>query len=61
MAWNVVYGGRAIQDTIPGGLPEHPRLLDCSHDDGGAVGTVTVLRPHGPGAKGTHGRGDRDR
>lgn len=49
VAWNVVYNGHTIQDTIPGGVPRHERLLDCSYDDGGAVGTVTIVRPHGRG------------
>jgi hypothetical protein len=51
VAWNVVYNGRTIQDTMPGGLPKHARLRDCSYDDGGAVGTVTIVKPRGHAAQ----------
>jgi hypothetical protein len=47
VAWDVVYDGERIEDSIPGGVTKHARLIDCSYDDGGAVGTVTILRPHG--------------
>lgn len=56
VAWDVVYGGHAIQDTIAGELPRHTRLLKCSYDDGGAVGTVTIIRPRHAGEG--RGRGD---
>lgn len=47
VAWNVVYDGQTIQDVRAGKLPNPKRLADCSYDDGGAVGTVTVIAPRG--------------
>ena len=47
VAWDIVYDGHPIQDTRPGKLPKAKHLEDCSYDDGGAVGTVTVIRRHG--------------
>src|SRR5689334_21303547 len=43
--WRVKVGGKAIRATKPGwrGGP----TTRCSYDDGKAVGTVTVQRPHG--------------
>jgi hypothetical protein len=47
VAWDIVYDGHVIQDTRPGKMPKPKHLVKCSYDDGGAVGTVTVIRPHG--------------
>jgi hypothetical protein len=42
VAWDVVVDGRSIQAVKPGKRPKH--AVDCSYDDGVAVGTVTVRR-----------------
>jgi hypothetical protein len=41
VAWDVVAGGNRIQVSRPG-RPKH--AVDCSYDDGEAVGTVTVKK-----------------
>ena len=51
VAWDVVYDGQEIQDALPGKIHPAPHLVDCAYDDGGAVGTVTVVAPRGRGAK----------
>jgi hypothetical protein len=51
VAWDVVYDGQEIQDTRPGKMPPARQLVDCSYDDGGAAGTVTIVAPRGRGAK----------
>jgi hypothetical protein len=42
LAWDVVVDGRSIQATRPGKPTKH--AVDCSYDDGVAVGTVTVKK-----------------
>jgi hypothetical protein len=51
VGWDVVYDGQEIQDVRPGKKPPARHLVDCSYDDGGAVGTVTIVAPRGRGAK----------
>jgi hypothetical protein len=45
VAWDVKVGDQEITATRPGKLPKH--TVDCSYDDGTAVGTVTVDASHG--------------
>ena len=40
VAFDVVVDGRSIHATKPGTAPKH--TVECSYDDGEAVGTVTV-------------------
>jgi hypothetical protein len=56
VAWDVKVGAKVIKATKPG--RHHGSTMDCSYDDGTAVGTVTVLR-HVQHPRHHHGRSHR--